>query len=166
MAYNPFCPLPLPPVPIPCDFSCLKQPCPSSSPLSKELDLHGFLDKSFQYHFHHTPDPLFPLMLENQVGKNGFWAPQSPALHPCTVSVPWVLFFLGYSWCEDNLHILLYYLELDPHFGGKKKKSQANQWWSSILWWCCDNKFKAFFETAVLGINQSMCQSVVPLTFL
>lgn len=30
------------PFPIPVDFSCLKQPCPSSSPLSKELDLHGF----------------------------------------------------------------------------------------------------------------------------
>lgn len=35
------------PVPIPFDFSCLKQPCPSSSHLSKELDLHGF----WIYHF-------------------------------------------------------------------------------------------------------------------
>lgn len=105
-------------------------------------------------------------MLENQVGKNGVWAPQSPALHPCTVSVPWILFFLGYSWCEDNLHILLYYLELGP-LGGEKKKRKAKQTNGDPLF--CDDavtiKFEAFFETAVLGINQSMCQSDVPLTF-
>lgn len=39
---QPFHLLPMPLVPVPLDFSCLKQPCPSSSPLSKELDLHGY----------------------------------------------------------------------------------------------------------------------------
>lgn len=110
---------------MPFDFSCLKQPCPSSSPLSKELDLHGF----WIYHFSIISivclTPLLPSMLENQVGKNGVGASQSPALHPCTVSVPWILFFLGYSWCEDNLHILLYYLELGPHFGGRGEEKPS-----------------------------------------
>lgn len=84
--------------------------------------------------------PLAPFNARKSSWQNRVWAPQSPAPHPCTVSVPWISFFLGYSRCEDNLNILLYYLELGPHFGGKKKKkSQANQWWSFILWWCCDD---------------------------
>lgn len=64
------------------------------------------------------------------------------------------------------MHILLYYLELGPHFGGEKKR-KAKQTNGDPLF--CDDavmiKFEAFFETAVLGINQSMCQSGVPLTF-
>lgn len=82
------------------------------------------------------------------------------------MSVPWISFFLGYSRCEDNLNILLYYLELGPHFGKKKRKAKQTN--GNPLF--CDDavtiKFEAFFETAVLGINQSMCQSDVPLTFL
>lgn len=80
----------------PFDFSCLKQPCPSSSPLSKELDLHGF----WIYHFSIistiglTPCPF---SARKSSWQNGVWAPQSPALYPCTVSVLWILFFLGYS---------------------------------------------------------------------
>lgn len=42
------------------------------------------------------PDPLLPSMLENQVGKNGVWAPQeaSPVLLYSVCAI--VLFFLGY----------------------------------------------------------------------
>lgn len=51
---------------------------------------------------------------------------------------------------------------------GKKKKRKAKQTNGDPLF--CDDavtiKFEAFFETAILGINQSMCQSDVPLTFL
>lgn len=51
---------------------------------------------------------------------------------------------------------------------GEKKKRKAKQTNGDPLF--CDDavtiKFEAFFETAVLGINQSMCQSDVPLTFL
>lgn len=109
------------------------------------------------------PDPLLPSMLENQDGKMGSEPSPTPLY-----SVPWISFFLGYSRCEDNLNILLYYLELGPHFGEKKKKRKAKQTNGDPLF--CDDavtiKFEAFFETAVLGINQSMCQSDVPLTFL
>lgn len=124
------------------------------------------LDISFQYHLHRMPDPLLPFNArKSSWQKWGLGSFKSPALYSCTVSVPWILFFLGYSWCEDNLHTLLYYLELDSHFGKKRKAKQTN---GDPLF--CDDavrfSLEAFFETAVLGINRSMCQSVVLLTAL
>lgn len=139
LANNPFCPLSLPPL----------LPLTSAAWNSHVQVLHFYpknlICMDFGYIISVSSPPyawsLAPFNARKSSWQNGVWASQSPALYPCTVSVPWISFFLGYSWCEDNLNILLYYLELSPHFGGvgKKKKSQANQWWSFILWWCCDD---------------------------
>lgn len=61
---------------------------------------------------------LAPFSARPSIWQKTGLGPQNPALHLCTASVPWILFSLGYSWCEDNLHTLLYSLELNPHFGG------------------------------------------------
>lgn len=125
LANNSFCPLSLPPL----------LPLTSAAWNSHVQVLHLYPKNLICMDFGYiisvsSPSyawPLAPFNARKSSWQHGVWAPQSPALYPCTVSVPWILFFLGYSWCEDNLHILLYYLELSPHFGGEKKKSKAKQ---------------------------------------
>lgn len=75
MASGPFTYRPCFPVPSPLDFSCLKQPCPSSSPLSKELDLHGYWINHFSIistiRLTLAPLQCYDLELANGVGALG-----------------------------------------------------------------------------------------------
>lgn len=69
------------PAPIPFDFSCLKQPCPSSSPLSKELDLHGYWINHFSI-ISIIRLTLAPLSATTTSWRNGFGS-----LEPCPLSL-------------------------------------------------------------------------------
>ncbi|CAK6446098.1 unnamed protein product [Pipistrellus nathusii] len=106
-------------------------------------------------------------MLENQVGKMGFGPLRA---QPCTL-VQCLCYGFCFSWGTLDVKIICIFYCIIWSWaslwgGGGRKTKQTNN--GDPLF--CDDavmiKFEAFFETAVLGINQSMCQSDVPLTFL
>lgn len=67
------------PVPTTFDFSCLEQPCPSSPPPAKELDLHG-IGCIIQYHLHRLPDPRSLQYSKAELAKRGLGSSEpSPA---------------------------------------------------------------------------------------
>lgn len=116
------------------------------------------LDKSFQYHLHHPPDPGSPQRYNIKLAK---WVWVLGTL-PC-IFVQRLCRGFCFPWGIDVEIICILYCIIWSSvltLGGEGEQSQANQWWSSILWRrCCDNVWSIFWSSS-LGINQSMCQSV------
>lgn len=111
----------------PFDFSCLKQPCPSSSPLSKELDLHGF----WIYHFSIistiglTPCPFNARKSSWQKWGLGPSEPSPVPLYSC------LCYGFCFSWGTLDVKIIcIFYCIIWRQgltLGGRGKKNQANQ---------------------------------------